>query len=362
MTKNTPYYLAFSLIYGIGPVIFKELVNHFGSAKNAFEAKKDALESLLGPRVTAKIIDFKVKFEPDKYFSDFEKKKIKILTLEDADYPVALKAISDPPICLYVRGNEKIFAENDLFFSIVGTRKVSSYGQEIAEEFAASLARYGFVIVSGMAIGIDAIAHWVTVTAGGKTVAVLGCGVDIIYPAQNARLYHKIIETGGAVISEFPPGMSTLPGLFVARNRIVSGLSRGVLIVEGAQRSGTLITAGYAASQGRDVFAPPSPITSPTSQAPNSLLKQGAKLVTSVQDILEEYNINFNVANKKNLLMGKSGLEKNILELIIAEPHSADELGLKLVKSVSEILNSLSLLEIEGSVKKNSQGKYLPRS
>lgn len=360
MTNNTKYYVAFSHCYGIGPVIFKQLLQHFGDVKSAYLAKDEDLKKTLGPNSTRKFLDFKREFRLENIEESFLKKEIQVLTLEDKNYPNALKNISDPPICLYVRGNAKIFAENELFFAIVGTRKITLYGGEVTRYFAQELSNYGFVIVSGMAIGVDSVAHWAAIDTGGKTVAVLGCGVDIIYPYENAKLYHKIIEIGGAVISEFPPGMTVLPGLFVARNRIVSGLSRGVLVVEGAERSGTLITARHAAEQGRDVFAPPSPITSASSKAPNILIKQGAKMVTTISDILEEYDINIKASEKKGILSTLAGLEKDIFELLLNEPLAPDNLSLKVKKPVTEILNSLTLLEIRGIIKKDEEGKYFP--
>lgn len=361
MKEATKYHIAFSHFLGIGPVIFRKLVDHFGDVKSAYLAKNNHLKKVLGLKLAEKFIEFRKKFKTDSIEDTLFKKNIQVLTCADKEYPKSLAHISDPPICLYIRGNAKIFAENDLFFSIVGTRRVTSYGEQIAQEFASQLAQYGFVIVSGMAIGIDAVAHWATINASGKTVAVLGCGVDVIYPQDNSKLYHTIAQTGGAVISEFAPGMFVLPGLFVARNRIVSGLSRGVLVVEGTEKSGTLITARFAAEQGRDVFAPPSPITSYSSRAPNLLLKQGAKLVTSVDDILEEYDIKITKKDKKNLLEGLHGLDRQVMEILVNESLMADELCLKLKKPISEILNSLSLLELSGFIKKDDQGKYFKR-
>jgi len=244
------------------------------------------------------------------------------------------------------------------FLAIVGTRKPTSYGLQVAEKFAAELTQYGFIIVSGMALGIDAAAHWAAINNNGKTIAVLGCGVDVIYPPANRKLYETIIKSGGAVISEFPPGHTVLKGLFVARNRLISGLSLGVLVVEGAKDSGSLITARYAAEQGKDVFAPPSPITSPLSEAPNMLLKQGAKLVTSVSDILEEYNVKIKTKDKEVLFDQLQGLEKSIMEILINEPKTADDLSLLLKQPISQILNSLSLLEIQGIIKKNNEGRF----
>ena len=213
------------------------------------------------------------------------------MPVDSEDYPESLKNISDPPICLYVKGNIDLFqarhqnpdlvgtAKNlvssldPIFFAIVGTRKPTSYGVQVAKKFAYELTEAGFVIVSGMAMGIDTVAHQAALDAGGRTVAVLGCGVNIIYPAANRSLYENIIKNGGAVISEFPPNQMVLKGLFISRNRIISGLSKGVLIAEGLQDSGALITARFAGEQGKEIFAPPGPITSEMS---TSILPQGA--------------------------------------------------------------------------------------
>jgi len=376
MTNNRLFaYLGFSHFLGIGPIKFKQLITYFGNPEKAYRAKAEDLIKVLGVKIGEKFIHFRQNFKADSIVDELFKKSIQVLTLENHDYPEQLRQISDPPICLYVIGNRKILSKparldkinNDRtwqvnkhhnLLAIVGTRKPTSYGLQIAEKFAGELTQYGFTIVSGLALGIDAAAHWGSVNNGGKTIAVLGCGVDIIYPPSNRKLYQTIIETGGAVISEFPPGHTVLPGLFVARNRLISGLSMGVFVVEGAKDSGSLITARYAAEQGRDVFAPPSPITSPLSEAPNLLLKQGAKMVTSVDDILEEYQVKMKTKDKESILEKVQGLEKNIMEILINEPKTTDDLAIALKQPIAQILNSLSLLEIQGVVKKNNEGKF----
>jgi DNA processing protein len=186
---------------------------------------------------------------------------------------------------------------------------------------------------------------------------VLGCGVDIVYPPSNRTLYESITKSGGAIVSEFPPGHTVLPGFFVTRNRIVAGMSRGVLVVEGAGKSGTLITARYAAEQGRDVFAPPSPITSAYSEAPNRLIKDGATMVISPEDIIKEYGV-VTTHVVKDILSSVEGQTRRIIELLLQEPHLADDLQQKMKISVDTIMQELTLLEIEGLVAKNSEGKY----
>ena len=209
--------------------------------------------------------------------------------LHSVGYPRLLKEIPDPPSILFVRGRGQKINLNKTI-AIVGTRHVSSYGAGVTERLVQGLVAEGFAIVSGMANGVDTVAHWSAIRAGGKTIAVLGCGVDIIAPSGNATLYREIIHGHGAVVSEIPPGVWTDKKQFVTRNRIISGLSLGVVVIEGSDKSGTLITAKYAAEQGREVFAVPGPITSKYSRAANILLKNGAKLVESASDIIEEFS------------------------------------------------------------------------
>jgi len=347
MTKNTFYYLGFSHFFGIGPLKLKQLIAYYGSVKKAYQAN-----------INEKFVEFRKNFDPEKKLAELKKKNIAVLTWEDKNYPQLLKMISDPPICLYVRG-EFDFNHYQNYFAVVGTRSPTSYGRQITQKLTFELAAAGFIIVSGLAIGIDSLAHSATLEAGGRTVAVLGCGVDIIYPAENNYLYWQIIKKGGAIVSEFPPGQLVKKGLFIARNRIISGLSQGVLIIEGLEVSGSLITARFAAEQGREVFAPPSPITSKMSEAPNLLLKEGAKLVTGINDILEEFKIKITPKQKENIFKKLTQEEKEIYELVAKEALSADEISRAKKIPVAKTLNFLSLLEIKGAVEKDKQGRYL---
>lgn len=215
-----------------------------------------------------------------------------MVRIDDPRYPRLLKEIPDPPALLYVRGraiSPKIDLEKTI--AVVGTRHVTPYGEQMTKKLVCGLVERGFTIVSGLAYGVDAVAHQAAIDAGGKTIAVLGCGIDIIAPPRNARLYWDIVNGHGAIVSEIAPSVRTDKKKFVTRNRIISGLSLGVLVTEGARQSGSLITANYAAEQGRDVFAVPGPVTSMYSGAASFLLKNGAKLVESADDIIEELNI-----------------------------------------------------------------------
>ncbi len=359
MDDEINYYVAFSHFYGIGPVRFTALINKYGSAQKAYRVPEIEIKKLFGTHIGEKFSDFKRHFDPRKKVKEIQKEGIAIITKFDRNYPTQLLNIPDPPICLYVKGDYSLFNfKKDYFFGIVGTRKPTPYGQQIAQKFSHDLATAGFIIVSGMAMGIDTVAHEAALNAEGKTIAFLGCGVDIVYPAINISLYERMVKGGGVVISEFPPGEMVRPGLFIARNRLISGLSMGVLVAEGAEDSGALITARFAAEQGKSVFAPPSPITSEMSAAPNSLLKQGAKLVTTVSDIFEEFNLKMVPKTKEDLRKQLVGAELLIFDKLIVEPRLADELAELHQCPVGEILNTLSLMEIKGVVEKNSQGKY----
>jgi len=377
------YYLGFSYCLGIGPMKFQSLKLHLRNAKEAYLANRKELELILGFKLAEKFIEFRKKFDPKKELEKLNKNGISVLAVDSEDYPENLKNISDPPICLYVKGNSVILgseatpesANNDsgripttsgfarmtkknIYFAIVGTRKPTSYGRQIAYKFARELTEAGFIIVSGMAIGIDTAAHQSTLDAGGKTVAVLGCGVNIIYPAVNYQLYQNIIKTGGAVVSEFPPNQTVLKGLFVSRNRIISGLSRGILIIEGGEYSGALITAKFAGIQGKDVFAVPSSINSDMSRAPNFLIKQGAKLVTTTEDIMEEFDIKIIPRKKEDIRENLNENEKLIFDILQKNQKTIDGLAVELGKAVSEILNIISVLEVNGVVEKNQEHKY----
>ncbi len=282
MDEERKYWIAFSVFPGIGPIRFRKLLDLYGSAKAAWEQP-----------LSEKFVLFKKTFDIEAYIEKLQNLHVFILTLNDAKYPKLLKEIPDPPFLLYIRGRktgEPINLEKTI--AVVGTRRATNYGIEVTQRIVVDLVSHGLTIVSGLAYGIDEIAHKTAIEAGGKTIAVLGCGIDIISPPSNARLYWQIGEEGhGAIISETALGMRPDKGMFVARNRIISGISLGVVVIEGADDSGALITARNAAEQGRDVFAVPGPITSQYSRGPANLIKQGAKLVESAGDILEELSI-----------------------------------------------------------------------
>lgn len=355
------FYLAFSNFSGIGPIKFNKLIKYFGFAKSAWFAPKEKLHPIIGKSYTEKFGTFRKEFNFENYLKKLDKQKISFVCLFENEYPKLLKQIPNPPIVLYMKGNRKIlrFTKDDnRAIAIVGTRHITRYGREITEMFTSSLSQAGLTIVSGMAFGVDGVAHKATIDAGGKTIAVLGNGVDLPYPRENQKLYEDILDSGGLIVSEFPPGQPPSMGSFPSRNRIVAGLSDGVLVTEGASDSGSLITANFGLDFGRKVFAVPGPITSSLSAAPLRLIEKGAKLVVSPEDVLRE----FKIQNSKGKIESQrfeslEPEEKKIIELIENESLHFDEIVRRLKIDSSKLGTILSLMEIKGIVK-NSGGSY----
>jgi len=287
MAGDVFHWLALSLVPGVGSILFKRFLDRFKTPEAVFRASAKELLTIegLAEKVARSICQgpFEKAVKRELYL--LEKVGGRIITLEEKVYPSRLKDIYDPPPVLYVRGEIK--KEDELSISIVGSRKTSPYGRWFTEKISQDLAQHGVTIISGMARGIDSVAHQGAIEAGGRTMAVLGCGVDVVYPRENRRLCEQIIDHG-AVLSEFPMASPPEAGHFPKRNRIISGLSLGVVVVQAGKRSGSLITAGYALEQGRDVFAVPGNVGAESSQGTNQLIKEGAKLVESSEDILEE--------------------------------------------------------------------------
>lgn len=359
--KNLAYLLALHTIDGLGSVRLQTLLQYFeGDPKLVWEGDSREWKQLRIPEnVTQKLLESRKTLDPLKYSEEIEKQDIKILTLFAENYPKRLKDIYDPPLLLYCKGDVGII--NNKSVAVVGTRKVTNYGRTVTAQLVRELVGAGLIIVSGLARGVDTIAHKTTIDNGGLTVAVLGAGVNVIYPPDNEKLYYEIIESGGLVLSEQPPDQRVSMGVFPSRNRIISGLSSGVLVTEAAEDSGSLITASQALEQGRDVYAVPGPITSGLSKGPANLIKQGAKLVYSSEDILEEMGFE-GVQNEelrvKNL-EGLSEFERQIVMCLENEEKHIDEICRELKKTSSEVSATLVKLEILGVLKNVGGGVYL---
>ena len=267
----------------------KNLLQYFKTIENLYYASEEELLKVdgIGKKLAQAILDQKNRAEVDKHIEFMIKHGVDIISIEDQEYPQALKNIYDPPISLYIRGNKTIL--NKLSISVIGCRECTQYGKNVAYELAYNIAKENINIVSGLARGIDATAHKSAIMAKGKTIAVLGNGLDTIYPSENISLANEILKSGGAIISEYPLGEKPQKQNFPERNRIVSGLSKGLIVVEAKEKSGTLITVDFALEQGRDVFVVPGNINSLNSIGTNDLIKQGAKLITNYKEVTEEY-------------------------------------------------------------------------
>ncbi|PIR79736.1 MAG: DNA-protecting protein DprA [Candidatus Levybacteria bacterium CG10_big_fil_rev_8_21_14_0_10_35_13] len=356
------YYLGFSNFSGIGPIKFNKLIKHFGNAKSAWKGSGLELEQIIGGSAAKRFEVFQKEFDIESYLKRLQKQKIKFVCLTDQEYPKLLRQIPNAPIILYIKGEESLLhsqiREDLRMIAIVGTRKITSYGREITKMFSQSLSDAGLIIVSGMAYGVDGVAHQAVIDAGGKTIAVLGNGVDLPYPRENQKLYEDILDSNGAVISEFPPGAPPSVGSFPSRNRIVAGLSDGILVTEGAEDSGSLITADYGFKFNRKVFAIPGPITSTLSAAPLRLIEKGAKLVISAEDILKELDIK-SIKGIKSIksIKGATKEEQRILEMLENESLHFDEIVRRLKIDSSKVGITLSMMEIKGLIK-SSGGNY----
>lgn len=347
-------WIALSRIKGLGSVTVKNLLKGFGDPVDIFRASESDLLKIDGIRkdVAANIAGRKYDIDPACELEKLEKHGVRLVTFHDSEYPDSLREIHDPPVLLYVKGNK---IPDRKYISMVGSRNATHYGIKAAEELAQGLSRRGLGIVSGMAMGIDAASHWGCLTGRGFTVAVLGTGLDIVYPVENRKLYEKIIEKG-AVVSEYLMGTPPSPSNFPKRNRIISGLSRGIVVVEATRKSGSLITASLALEQGREVFAVPGSIDSFKSRGCHFLIKHGAMLVENTDDIMEGLGLNYPGMNKsdtffKKVLPPMNEEEKKVYDLLGEYPVHIDEISRKGSLEPGELSGILTRMELMGVVK-----------
>jgi DNA processing protein len=346
------YWLAINKIENVGPVTVKRLWEGFGSIEKAWKAGKEDIFRIEGinRKAAQAFAENRDKIDLEAELETARKADVKILTLENDEYPVNLINIYDPPPVIYVKGQLPKIQEKSV--AIVGTRKASRYGNETARKLAYELATLGFTIVSGMASGIDTAAHKGALEAGGKTLAVFGCGVDVIFPSENRNLSEQI-KNSGALISEFPMGAKPDKGSFPRRNRVISGLSLGVIVVEGHYDSGAMITAKYAVDQGREVFAVPGNVELDQSKGPHWLIKNGAKLVESVDDVLEEFNMvkpgprPEAIGQRQKDYSNLSEEEQEIVKVLSLEPKYIDSVSQESGLSTPQVSSLLMMLEVK---------------
>ena len=355
-------WLALGLTPGLASRLSARVLRRFDSPDGVFRATLSDLESCHLPAPVAQSIVKKEAFKrAEKELTGVQKiAGCSLLNWTEPEYPQSLLQIYDPPVMLYVRGDAQVLNLPSL--GIVGTRRPTLYGTQMAQRLGRDLAARGLVILSGMARGIDAIGHQGAMDAHGRAIGVLGTGIDVCYPKENKKLYEKVLERG-AIISEFPLRTHPAPENFPIRNRIVAGMPLGVVVVEGAQYSGSLITARLAMEFGREVFGVPGNVTQPVSFAPNQLIKQGAKLVTSAEDVIEELPTPIRAAllqaekpeaEQRNLLAAAAleGSEKKLYELLSTEqPVHIDEIVERSGLNSSEVLATLFDLEMKGIIR-----------
>ncbi len=356
------YWIALNNIHGIGCNTYKNLIQHFGTPKEVFDAPVKEFKNIdgLNSSLIKAIKAFDKVETVEKEVDRVKRSDVDVITLNNKQYPCRLKEIYDPPPYLYVKGRLTLNAK--VAVAVVGSRASTPYGLGIAQKISMELASCGVVIVSGMARGIDSHAHRGALKGRGETIAVLGSGIDVVYPPENDRLCKEIAKTG-AVVSEFPFSTPPLTGNFPRRNRIISGLSLGVLVIEASLRSGSLITARLALEQGRDVFAIPGSVTSLRSQGTNKLIKSGAKLVEKVEDVLEEI-LDYRRKDpiEKNLNMSSVSLEKDEEDIYksLERPKHIDEIISEKNLDPSAVSALLLALEMKGLVRQHP-GKFFAK-
>lgn len=352
------FWVGFNLVKGIGAVRLQGLRDYFGDLSLAWEAPERALqEAGLSLKLAERVVQARAGVNLDEYLERVSEKNIDILTWDDELYPSRLKEIDQPPPVLYVRG--LLTSEDSWAVAIVGTRRVSNYGKQVAEELGSFLAMNGVTVVSGLARGVDAIAHQSALKAGGRTIAVFGSGVDRIYPPEHAPLAGKIIASG-ALISDYPPGTPPDASNFPPRNRIISGLSMATIVVEAGETSGALITAQFALDQGREVFAVPGNILAPQSKGTNKLIAQGARPMLSVNDLLDVLNLT-RVAEQRHsrMVMPVDETESKILQVLTHEPMHMDEIQNQTGLPIERVSSTLVMMEFKGLVRQVGGLNYI---
>ncbi len=355
------YWIAFNRVSGIGPVSFKSLLDYFqDDLAAAWQAdSKELAQAGLTQKAIENVIKLRSTSTPQQELEKLERLRIRVITWKDKSYPSLLREIDDAPPVLYTYGK---FTEADQFaLAVVGTRNSTTYGRQVTERIVTELVKGQVTIVSGLAVGIDTIAHTTALDGGGRTIAVLACGLDIVYPPTNRGLARRIVESGqGALITEYPLGIQPEGGNFPARNRIISGLSLGVLVAEAPPKSGALITASFALKQGREVFGIPGSILSSKSAGVNKLIQDGARPVMDVRDILEALNL-FLIPQQVEMqaVLPDNDEERKLLKLINHEPCHVDELIRESELPTTTVTSTLLMMELKGMIRQVGGMQYV---
>lgn len=357
--SSLKYWLGFNYVSGIGPAKIQALLGAFGSLENAWRATDNQLRDLgLDNRAIQSFNVVRTTFDLDGYVRQIESDSVKVMTWESDDYPELLREIPAAPPLIFVRGE---FEPIDRWaVAVVGTRRLSAYGRQVARDLVAGLVQNGITIVSGLARGIDGVAHRTALEEGGRTIAVMACGIDKVYPPEHRDLAREIVNGRGVIVSDYPFGAEPESNHFPARNRLISGLSLGVLVIEAGEKSGALITSRFALEQNREVFAVPGNVNSPASVGTNRLIQQGAKLVVRVDDILEELNLKMvsDQAVAKSILP-ETAEEAALISQLSSQPIHVDELGRLTGMPSSLVSSTLTLMELKGMVQQVGSMNYV---
>lgn len=350
------YWLSLAMVHGVGSQTYCQLLKVFGHPEAVYHASYHALCEVVTPKIAQQIVQGVDQKEIQPTLDWLMQDSNHLITLADSRYPVSLLEITDPPPILYAKGNLDVFEKPGI--AMVGSRSATPQGEANAVNFAKSLCEAGYCIISGMALGIDGAAHRGALQATGATIAVVGTGLDIVYPARHRDLAHKILAKGGLIVSEFPLGTPSRAQNFPRRNRIISGLSLGCLVVEANLQSGSLITARFAAEQGRDVFAIPGSIHSPVAKGCHLLIKQGAKLVDSIQDIVDEFNHVHPLLAPLEQVNDDSDTLQELMNLMGYDPITIEALTAMSHLTIDAVSAMLLTLELEGKVALMPGGRY----
>ena len=352
------YWIGINLVKGIGAVRLRKLLDFFGDAKTAWEATPEDLHSAgLSPAIIKRLIHTRENVDLQKIWDNIAEKNIRVMNWEDADYPARLREIAQPPPIIYLKG--QILEEDAWAVAVVGSRRVTAYGRQVTEEVATFLAQKGITIVSGLARGVDGIAHQAALKAGGRTLAVLGSGVNRIYPPEHRNLSASLSKSG-AVLSDYAPDTPPEGSNFPKRNRIISGLSIATIVIEAGRTSGALITANFALEQGREVFALPGNIYAPQSKGPNKLIQNGAHPLLTPRDILEVLDLTRITQHKyAQQTLPTDATELQVLGSLSHEPSHVDEIRANTGLAVEKVSSTLVMMELKGMVRHVGNMNYV---
>jgi DNA processing protein len=352
------YWVGFNIVPSIGPAKVRALLDRFGDLETAWHAEVSALRAAgLDRRALDNLVRMRSTLDLDAKVDEIEQLGLTTLTWEDPDYPSLLREIYAPPPLIYVRG--ELRADDEWAVGVVGTRRATAYGRHMARTLGGDLARNGVTVVSGLARGIDGESHRAALEAGGRTIAVMGCGLDRVYPPEHRNLAHQIAENG-ALISDYPVGTRPEARNFPPRNRLISGLSLGVLVVEAGARSGALITVDFALDQGREVFAVPGNVMSRSSAGTNRLIQNGAKMVLRLEDILEELNLTMIAQHTEvRAAVPADETEAQLLALVTDDPTHVDEICRESELPIQQVSSTLAMMELKGMVRQVGGMNYV---